>query len=316
MTRSGLHPLRQITLFGGTGFIGRHLVRKLAETGARIIIPTRHPDLVLPLKTCGDVGQIVALPTNIRHESAVARACAGSDAVINLIGILYEKKNQSFQCLHVETAARIARQVHDAGASQYIQMSSLGASPNAAAAYARSKFAGEEAARTFFPHATILRPSIVFGAEDQFFNLFARMAQFAPALPLIGGGQTRFQPVYVGDVAAAVMNILQNANLQGRTYALAGSEIASFSDLMQKMLSVTGQKVALVPVPWAIAYLKAFFLEWMPHPLLTRDQVTLLKTDNVLDIASGIGTLADLGVTPVTLDLALPSYLTRFRRAG
>lgn len=309
-----MSSLKQVTIFGGTGFIGRHLVRHLAATGARLIIPTRTPDKAALLRPCGDVGQIVPLPTNSRDETAVARAVKGSDAVINLLGILYEKKRQSFQCIHVETAARIARQAHEAGVAQLIQMSALGAAAASASAYARSKYAGEEAVRAFFPHATILRPSIVFGPEDGFFNLFARMAQWSPVLPLIGGGHTRFQPVYVGDVARAASAILHDAGLQGRIYALGGHDVLNFRDLMEKMLSMTGQKSRLVTVPWGLAYLQAFFLEQWPQPLLTRDQVTLLKTDNVAGNDPAIGTLATLGITPVGLDLILPSYLARFRR--
>lgn len=309
-----MSSIKQITIFGGTGFIGRHLVRHLATTDARLIIPTRTIDKALPLKPCGDVGQIVPVLTNTRNESSVARAVAGSDVVINLLGILDEKKRQSFQCVHVETAARLARQAREAGASQFIQMSALGAATTSPSAYARSKAAGEDAVHTFFPQATILRPSIVFGAEDEFFNRFAHMAQISPILPLIGGGHTRFQPVYAGDIAKAVSTILQRTDLQSQTYRLGGSDILSFRDLLQKMLAITGQKVRLVSIPWALAYWKAFFLEQLPHPLLTRDQVTLLKTDNIIGDDSTCNTLATLGITPVGLDLILPSYLARFRR--
>lgn len=304
---------RQITVFGGSGFIGRHLVRRLARAGAIIRVPTRDPEKALVLKPAGDVGQIVPFFSSVRREEDVRRAIGNSDAVINLLGILYEKGRNNFQAAHVEAAARIARLAREAGAAQLVHVSALGADARSRSAYARSKAAGEEAVRAFFPDAAILRPSVVFGPEDNFFNMFASLARFAPALPLIGGGKTKFQPVYAGDVAEAIAAILARP-AAGRAYELGGPGIYTFRELLELMMKETGRARPFVNLPWALAKWKALFLEMMPHPLLTRDQVELLKTDNV--VSPKAKTLRDLDIAPVALEVILPTYMDRFRVGG
>jgi NADH dehydrogenase len=305
------HP---ITIFGATGFIGRHLVRRLAKTGATILAPTREPDKALFLKPMGDVGQIVPMSCDIRSDASVANAVYGAKTVINLVGVLYETRRNSFQSMHVEAPARMARLAKEAGVSRFIQMSALGASENSKSKYARSKAAGESAVHAFFPDATILRPSIVFGPEDNFFNRFASLARIAPALPLIGGGATKFQPVYVGDVGDAIMKCLESKATVGKIFELGGPQVYSFRQLMELMMQITGRKTCLVNVPWGIATLQAAFLGMLPNPLLTSDQVELLKQDNVLNPRKD--GLAALGVAPTAAEVILPTYLRRFGKAG
>ena len=307
--------MKQLTIFGGSGFIGRHAVRRLAREGYVIRVPTRDPEKALPLKPAGDVGQIVPMLCNVRSDESVARAIGNSDAVINLIGILCERGRNTFEAMHVETAARIARVAKACGAKSFIQMSALGADAGSGSAYARSKAAGEQAVRTFFPEAAILRPSVVFGPEDNFFNMFAATARFAPFLPLIGGGGTKFQPVYVGDVAEAMTQILMQSGLQGQVYELGGPQVYSFRELLEIMMNETQRKRRLVDVPWGWAKLQAGLMELLPVPPLTRDQVEMLKSDNVLRNKQA-KTLRDLGITPTALEVILPTYLDRFRQGG
>jgi len=304
---------RQITIFGATGFIGRHLVRRLAKTGAVIRIPTRDREGALILKPMGDVAQIVPMTCSIRNDASVAYAVRGSDTVINLTGILFEKGRSTFQSMHVEAAARMARLAKELGAKRFIHMSALGADSESGSAYARSKAAGEDAVRMFFPGATIFRPSVVFGPEDHFFNLFASLARISPVLPLIGGGYNAMQPVYVGDVADAICAALQSNEAAGNTYELGGPNVYSFCELMELMLEITRRTRFLVSVPWGLAKLQAFFMEnLLPNPLLTRDQVELLKEDNV--VSPGAKGFADLGLSPAAAEFILPTYLGRFRR--
>jgi NADH dehydrogenase len=305
--------MKHITVFGATGFIGRHLVRRLAKTGAIISVPTREPEKALLLKPMGDVGQIVPIRCNVRSDAAIAAAIGSSDAVINLIGILYEKGANSFQSIHVETAARIARISREQGAKRLAHMSALGASVSSPSSYARSKGGGEEAVRTFFPDANIFRPSIVFGPEDNFFNRFAAMARISPWLPLIGGGMTRFQPVYVGDVAEAMVRALGQPHTVGKTYELGGPDILTFRAMMDVMLRVIKRKRGYINIPVSVANLQAVLLEFLPSPPLTRDQVKLVKTDNFLHAnARGFN---ELGITPTNLEIILPTYLGRFMPA-
>lgn len=301
---------QQVTVFGANGFIGRHVVRRLAKTGAIIRVPIRDQEQALFLKPMGDVGQIVTIPCSVRSDVSVRNAIGASDAVINLIGILHEKGPHTFQGIHVEAAARIARCAKEQGARHFVHMSALGANPHSTSAYAKSKAAGEQAVRAFFPEATLMRPSIVFGPEDHFFNLFASLAGISPFLPLVGGGATRFQPVYVGDVADAIVEALHNPKAAGHLYELAGSRIYTFKDLLVLMLDVIHKQRCLLSMSWSMAKIVAFFQEMLPQPLLTRDQVELLKYDNV---ASGIHpTLRDLDIDPTALELILPTYLERF----
>jgi NADH dehydrogenase len=302
------------TVFGGSGFLGRYVVQRLAKQGWMVRAAVRRPDEALFLKPLGDIGQITPIAANIRHQPSVEAAIVGADAVINLVGLLYQSGRQRFDAVHVEGAGRVATEARRAGATRFIQISAIGADPASPAAYGRTKAAGEAAVKAAFPDATVMRPSIVFGPEDQFFNRFARMTRIAPALPLIGGGHTRFQPVYVGDVADAILAAIDRDDSQGKTYELGGPEIRSFRELMVQMLAEIGRRRLLVPVPFAVASLQAALLQLLPMPPLTIDQVRLLKRDNV--VAPGMPGLKELGISPVALELILPTYLARYRPGG
>jgi NADH dehydrogenase len=308
---------RLVTVFGGSGFIGRHLVRALAKSGWRIRVAVRRPDLAFHLQPLGRVGQIHAVQANLRFPDSVERAAEGADAIVNLVGILYKSGRQTFEAVQAQGADAVARAAA-ANNSQLVQFSAIGADAQSKSAYARSKAAGEASALAAVPDAVIVRPSIVFGPEDSFFNRFAAMATVSPVLPLIGGGKTRFQPVFVGDVAAAVDAILAGRARAGTSYELGGPEVRTFEELMQLMLHEIGRKRLLVSVPFALARLQALFLEMMPKPLLTRDQVRLLERDNVVsgEAESEQRTLRGLGIAPTAMESVLPSYLVRFRRTG
>ena len=313
---------RLATVFGGSGFIGRYVVTNLARAGWMVRVAVRRPDEALFLKTAGVVGQVTPVAANVRDRASVARAVAGADAVVNLVGILHEGGAQKFAAVHAEGAKTIAEEAARAGALHFVQISAIGADANSKSSYARTKAAGEAAVRQAFPGAVILRPSIVFGAEDGFFNRFARMAQLAPALPLIGGGNTRFQPVYVGDVATAVVQAIETPEAAGQTYELAGPKIYSFVELMRMVLHETGRKRALVPLPFPIASLMGCVAQCatsavnavvpiLPGPALTADQVRQLKRDNLP--SAGSSGLTDLGITPTGVEAVIPTYLERYR---
>lgn len=303
-----------VTVFGGSGFIGRYVVQRLARAGWQVRVAVRRPDEALFLKTAGDVGQVTPVVANIRDDRSVNAAVAGVDAVINLVGILYESGAQKFDAVQAKGAGRVAAAAKAAGAQRFIQISAIGADAGSRAAYAKSKAAGEQAVQAAFPGATILRPSIVFGPEDEFFNRFARLAMLSPALPLIGGGHTKFQPVYVADIAAAVETVLDDAATAGRTYELGGPRVYAFRDLMSLLLKEIGRCRALVPLPFALASLQAAFLQLLPIPPLTVDQVRLLKKDNVVG-GNALG-FKELGLTPTALEAVLPTYLDKFRPLG
>ena len=300
-----------VTIFGGSGFVGRHTVRALARAGWRIKVATRHPASSFFLRPLGSVGQIDFVKCDVSDPAAVAQAVAGAQAVVNLTGILFEK-GQTFEEVQADGAAHIAQASAAAGVRALVHVSAIGADPESESAYAVTKAEGEQAVRETFPSAVILRPSIIFGPEDGFFNKFAEMARFAPALPLIGGGLTRFQPVFVGDVAQAILAAL--ARQDGRTYELGGPTTYTFKQLLQLILRETGRNRALIPIPFALASLKAAFLQLLPTPLLTMDQVRLLKKDNVVSsTAAGLG---DLGITPTSVEAVIPAYLWRYRAKG
>jgi NADH dehydrogenase len=306
-----------VTVFGGSGFLGRHTVRALAKAGYRIRVGVRHPNLGNFLLPMGSVGQIQVVKVNVEDADQIAAALRGADVVINLVGILYETGHQRFEALHAEAAGAIATAAKSAGASTLIHVSSLYCPPDSDSAYARTKADGEARVRAAFPEATVLKPSIVFGPEDNFFNRFAALMRLLPPfvpMPLIGGGKTKFQPVYVSDVAAAIVKCAQDPATRGRLYELGGPSVYTFKELMELILRETCRKRLLVPVPFAIAMLQATFLQLLPKPLLTRDQVRLLKYDNV--VSEGALTLADLGIQPDSLEAILPAYLWRFRAEG
>ncbi|GAB5470656.1 MAG: complex I NDUFA9 subunit family protein [Rhodospirillales bacterium] len=303
-----------VTLFGGSGFIGRYLVRHLARQGHVLRVAVRHPARADFLKPLGDVGQITPIPASVTHEASVAQAVEGADAVVNFVGILYEKGKRSFQAVHVEGAQRVAAAAKTAGVGSLVQVSAIGADQNAPANYARSKAAGETAVLAAFPEATVVRPSIVIGPEDDFFNRFAAMTRLSPFLPLIGGGTTRFQPVYVGDVAEAIAKVLLTPGHGGRVYELGGPQVYSFKDLMVLLLQEIDRKRALVTLPSGLASLMAGFMELAPVPPLTRDQVKLLKVDNV--VSPEALTFETLGMAPQAIEGILPTYLDKYRRGG
>ena len=300
-----------VTMFGGSGFLGRHTVRALARAGYRIKVATRHPNRAFFLRPLGSVGQIDFVKCDVADADSVARALAGAHAAVNLTGILFQS-GQTFEDVQANGAANIAQAASAAGVAALVHVSAIGADAESESDYAVTKAQGEAAVREAFPNAVILRPSIIFGPEDGFFNKFAELARFVPALPLIGGGRTRFQPVFVGDVAQAILAGLSRQD--GRTYELGGPSTYSFKELMQLVLRETGRKRALIPVPFGIAFLKAAFLQLLPKPLLTVDQVKLLKKDNVVS-TTGSG-LADLGITPTSVEAVIPSFLWRYRAKG
>jgi len=304
---------RQITVFGGSGFLGRYVVRALAKKGWRIKVATRRPNRAFFLRPMGQVGQIGFVKCNVADAEQVGHALSGSQAAVNLTGILYQR-GQSFQGVHVDGAASIAEAAARLGLRALVHVSAIGADPESLSRYAETKAEGEKRVREAFPAATIMRPSLLFGPEDQFFNRFAEMARYFPALPLIGGGRTKFQPVFVGDVAAAIVTALDDPGARSKTYELGGPTIYTFKQLMEIILSETGRKRALVPLPFGLAFLNSIFLQLMPKPLLTPDQVRLLKKDNV--VSPTAHTLKELGIQPTTVEAEVPSYLWRFRTKG
>ncbi|MGU9980029.1 complex I NDUFA9 subunit family protein [Phreatobacter sp. HK31-P] len=308
---------RLVTVFGGSGFVGRHVVRALARRGFRVRVAVRRPDLAGHLQPLGAVGQIHAVQANLRYPDSVKQAVAGAEIVINCVGILYETGRQKFDSVQARGASAVAKATAEAGA-RLIHISAIGADAASPALYAQTKAAGEAAVLKEAPDAVILRPSIVFGPEDDFFNRFAGLAQMSPALPLIGGGETKFQPVFVGDVAQAVMAAVDGRAKPGAIYELGGPAVKSFRDLMEFVLETTGRKRLLVPLSFSLARLKAKFLQLLPKPMLTVDQVELLRSDNVVgESAKAEGrTLEGLGIPPQSVEAIVPSYLWRFRRQG
>lgn len=307
-----------ITVFGGSGFIGRHLVQELARRGYRVRVAVRNPNKALFLRPMGDVGQVVPVFANVRDRASVAAALEGARGVINLVGILAEGGKQRFEALQAEAPGLIAEEATKAGAQRFVQMSAIGADADSPSDYARTKAEGEVAASTGFPGAIIVRPSIVFGPEDDFFNRFAGMAALSPVLPLIGGGTTRFQPVYVKDVVAGTVTVLESPESPGKVYEFGGPEIYTFKELLDLVREVTSRKGFYVPVPFFAAGFGAFFAQFVPGAPLTPDQVKLLREDNVVaDVAEGEGrTLRGLGIKATAAEAILPSYLYRFRNSG
>ncbi len=313
-----------ITIFGGSGFLGRHVVRALAQRRYRIRVAVRRPDLAGHLQPLGRVGQIHAVQANLRNPDSVAVAARGSDVVINLVGILYESGRQSFDAVQTFGAESVARAAAAHGA-RMVHVSAIGANKNSTAAYGRTKAKGEELVLALTPDATIFRPSIVFGPNDDFFNRFAALARMSPALPLIGGGHTRFQPVFAGDVAEAIAKAVAGETRPGAIYELGGPEIFTFKELMEFILATIERRRILAPLPFWVAKLQAWMFELVSgislglvRPMLTRDQVELLKYDNVVSDAArdDARTLEGLGIAARSVPAIVPSYLWRFRKAG
>ncbi|MEI7806101.1 MAG: complex I NDUFA9 subunit family protein [Hyphomicrobiales bacterium] len=306
-----------VTVYGGSGFLGRHVVRALAKRGYRIRVAVRRPDLAGHLQPLGRVGQIHAVQANLRYPRSVESAARDSQILINLVGILFERGRQRFDAVQTFGAEQVALAASAHGA-RMIHVSAIGADEKSTSLYARSKAAGEKLVLSAQPSATIIRPSIVFGPEDDFFNRFASLARFMPALPLVGGGATRFQPVFVGDVATAIADTVDGKARAGKMYELGGPDVRSFKELMQFTLATIERQRLLVPLPFALAKFKAAFLQYLPKPPLTPDQVELLRTDNVVsDLAKREGrTLEGLGIVPTSFAAIVPSYLWRFRKTG
>jgi uncharacterized protein YbjT (DUF2867 family) len=308
-----------VTIFGGSGFVGNHLVQLLARKGYRIRVAVRRPDLAGEVRMYGGVGQVVPVQANVRNEASVQRAAAGSDVVINLVGIGLQGGKQRFDAVHVEGAAAVARAARAAGAKALVHVSALGVDKAAdVSAYAASKLRGEEAVLTGFPDAVVIRPSIMFGQGDGFFNLMGTLARLFPVMPLISGG-TLFQPVFVGDVAEAIAKAAEGAVKPGRIYELGGPDVESHKALMQRILREAGRNRPLIPVPSGLMKLLASVLGLLPFkPLITPDQVELLGIDNVVSeqARKDKRTLAAFDITPTAMDDVLPTYMWRFRRHG
>jgi uncharacterized protein YbjT (DUF2867 family) len=307
-----------VTVVGGSGFVGRHVVRELAKRGYRVRVACRRPDLAGHVVPLGASGQIVPVQANIRYPASLAAVCDGAFAVINLTGVLFNSGAQSFDAVHVFGAEAVAKAAKVAKAQILVQLSAIGADVDGKSAYARSKAQGEAKAAAAFHGAIIVRPSIVFGPEDNFFNQFANMARFVPALPLIGGGKTLFQPVFVGDVALAIATLIDRGVADGKAYELGGPEQMSFKQVLQFILKTIQRKRLLLPLPFNIASLFGAVAGLLPKPFLTIDQVESLKTDNVVsDLATKQGrTLQGLGIVARSVEAIVPAYLYRFRKAG
>ncbi len=306
-----------VTVYGGSGFLGRHVVRALARRDYRIRVAVRRPELAGHLQPLGKVGQINPVQANVRNAASVSAAARDAHVLINLVGILFEHGRQRFDAVHTVGAEQVALAAANQGA-RVIHVSAIGADPDSPSHYARSKAEAERLVLAAQPEATIFRPSIVFGPEDDFFNRFAALARMSPVLPLIGGGHTRFQPVFVGDVASAIADAVAGKARAGTIYELGGPDVHTFKELMEFVLKTIERRRFLVPVPFFVASMKAMFLQFMPKPLLTPDQVELLKVDNVVSeaaIAEG-RTLKAFGIEPEPIEAIVPSYLWRFRKTG
>jgi uncharacterized protein YbjT (DUF2867 family) len=306
-----------ITVYGGSGFLGRHVVRALAKRNYRIRVAVRRPELAGFLQPLGRVGQIHAVQTNLRHAPSVEMAARDAQVLVNLVGILFERGRQRFDAVHAYGAEQVALAANAHGA-RMVHVSAIGADANSSSVYGRSKANAEHLALAAQPSTTIMRPSILFGPEDDFFNRFAALARISPALPLVGGGLTRFQPVFVGDVASAIADAVDGKTRPGTVYELGGPDVRTFRELMQFVLTTIERKRLLVSLPFFMARVQATFLQYFPKPVLTPDQVELLRSDNVVSQAatSEARTLQGLGIDPAPIEAIVPSYLWRFRKTG
>ncbi len=308
---------RLITVFGGSGFVGRQVVRSLAKRGYRVRVACRRPDLAGHVISNGSPGQIALVQANVRFPASLAAACEGAYGIINLTAVFHDAGAQSFDAVHVFGAEAVAKAAKAAKAEIFIHMSGLGTDLPTNSNYVKSRAEGEAKAKVAYPNVIILRPSIIFGPEDRFFNKFATMARFSPVIPVIGGA-TKFQPVFVGDVAEAAANLVDRGVADGKVYELGGPEQKTFKELIQYVLSVTQRKRVLLPLPFPVASLMGAIVGILPNAPISMDQVELLKTDNVVSAkATSDGrTLQGLGLTPRSIEAIVPGYLYRFRKAG
>lgn len=311
------HHFKTATVFGGTGFIGSQIVRELARQDYTIKVATRAPESAYFLRPCGTVGQIVPLYCDYSDRKSIEEAVSGSDVVINCIGLLVEKKKGAFDKVHIEIPAAIAKACAKLDVKRFVHISSLGV--HSRSRYGKTKREGEKAVLKEYPDATILRPSVVFGPGDEFFNLFGEMARYLPVLPLIGGGKTKFQPVYVGDIADGIMSAITIQKIRenspcGKIYELGGPEVVSFRDVYEILFKYTGRRRTLITLPWGLAKIQSHFMTILPKPPLTPDQVESLKDDNI--VTEDALTIEDLGITPTGMAQILPTYLERFRPGG
>jgi NADH dehydrogenase len=306
-----------ITVFGGSGFLGRHVVRALAKRRYRIRVAVRRPELAGHLQPLGTVGQIHAVQANLRYPASVEAAVRDASVAINLVGILFERGRQNFEAVQHFGAEQVALAANAYGA-RLVHVSAIGADENSPSLYAQSKARGEQAVRAASPDAVIVRPSVVFGPEDDFFNRFGALARFLPALPLIGGGHTRLQPVFAADIGEAIADLVETGAGAGKTYEFGGPEVRTMREIMEYILAVTERSRLLVPVPFGLAKAQAWFLQFLPNPPLTPDQVELLRSDNVVSEPAirDHRTLQGLGITPASYEAIAPNYLWRFRRTG
>lgn len=300
-----------ITIYGGTGFVGRSVVRRLAKLGCRIRVATRSESEVNRLKVCGDVGQITPVCVDLLYPETLEAALENSDFVLNFIGSLYEKGKMTFDLLHHQTPKTIAQYAQKHNIQKLVHISALGADPASNSVYAKTKAAGEAAVLNAFPKATLLRPSVIFGPDDRFFNRFAQMATYAPCLTVFDGGHTKLQPVYVGDVADAVVKVLEDKTCDGQTYELGGPRVYSIRDLMHLILSMIKRDRPVVSLPSGIGSLIGYFGEFLPEPPLTRDQIKLLATDSV--VCGQAKGFKELGITPGDVELIVPEYLKHYQ---
>ncbi len=303
-----------VTVFGGSGFVGGQVVRALAKAGHRVRVAVRQPNLAYRMRMLGDVGQIEVVQANVRNPASVARALDGAEACVNLVGVLWESGRQKFQSIHVMAARNVAEAAKRAGVKHLVHVSALGAKADSASKYFRTKAEGEAAVRDAFPGATIVRPSLVFGVDDKFFNKFAQIAALAPVVPLVGG-ETRIQPVFVGDVAAVVAKAAAHPAAVGVTYELGGPTVYTMREIQALVLTETGRARPLLPLPWPAAALLGALGDLIPlAPPITSDQVEMLKSDNVAD--GGLPGLAEAGVVPTAVEAVVPTYLYRYRKGG
>lgn len=307
-----------VTVFGGTGFIGEHLISKLAANGFIVKVATRAPESAYFLKTCGAVGQVVPFTYDYNNPDSINEAIHGSDYVVNCIGVLFEKRKNSFQKAHIDIPQAIAKACKKHNVKRFVHISALSCDKGTSK-YAKTKFAGEKEIKKAFKNVTILRPSVIFGTNDNFFNMFAELSRYTPILPLIGGGKTKFQPVYVGDVVSAIIAALSlpaigDKNPCGKIYELGGPEVTSFRGLYEQIFNYTNRRRVLVSLPWGLAKIQASFMQLLPKPLLTRDQVETLKCDNIVSKKALM--LSDLDIAPTPMASILPGYLSRYKSGG